>query len=115
MNLNKNLNFKPINVVMLENTEIIEDLDKLKKIKEIDAFLIGPYDLRNSFIKKNHGYKFESYLNSLFKKLKKNNMKYGVHIVDPNKKNLNEKVKKGSTFIPLGMDTVFLRDGISKI
>ena len=36
---------------MLENTEIVEDLDKLKNIKEIDAFLIGPYDLRNSFIK----------------------------------------------------------------
>ena len=114
MNLNKNLNFKPINVVMLENTEIIQDLDKLKKIKEIDAFLIGPYDLRNSFIKKIMVTSL-SYLNSLFKKLKKNNMKYGIHIIDPNKKNLNEKVKKGSTFIPLGMDTVFLRDGISKI
>ena len=56
---------------MLENTEIVEDLDKLKNIKEIDAFLIGPYDLRNSFIKKNQESKFESYLNNLFRKLKK--------------------------------------------
>ena len=43
---------------MLENTEIVEDLDKLKNIKEV-MHLIGPYDLRNSFIKKNQESKFE--------------------------------------------------------
>lgn len=115
IHLKKNLNFNPINIVMVENTEIVEDLDKLKSIKEIDAFLIGPYDLRNSFIKKNQESKFKSYLNKIFRKLKKNNMRYGIHIVNPNKKILKENVRKGSTFIPLGMDTVFLRDGISKI
>ena len=40
-------------------------------------------------------------------------MRCGIHIVNPNKI-LKENVRKGSTFIALGMDTVFLKDGISK-
>ena len=113
--LNDHLKFKPLNIVMIENTEIIENFEKIKNISDIDAFLIGPYDLKNSFIKKNKELNFEKYLLNFYKYLNKNKIKYGIHIVKPDKKVLKQTIKKGSLFLPFGIDSTILEAGMSKM
>ena len=81
--LNDNLKFKPLNIVMIENTEIIEN--------------------------------FEKYLLNFYKYLNKNKIKYGIHIVKPDKKVLKQTIKKGSLFLPFGIDSTILEAGMSKM
>ena len=111
----QNFKFKPFVVVMIENIEIINDLKNVFKIPNIDAYLIGPYDLYNSYL--NHGGSkkgFKKYLNKLIHELKKNKKIFGIHIVDPDIKILKQKIKEGFKFIPYGMDSTFLRKSLKK-
>jgi len=112
-NLIENFKLKPFIVVMIENVEIIDDLKNVLKIPNIDAYLIGPYDLYNSFIN-NGGYKkdFEKYLNKLIKELTRNKKIFGIHVVEPDKKILNKRVKQGFKFIPYGIDSTFLNKSL---
>jgi 2-dehydro-3-deoxyglucarate aldolase len=108
-NLIENFKLKPFIVVMIENIEIINDLKNVIKIPNIDAYLIGPYDLYNSFI--NHGGSkkdFNNYLNKLIGELKKYKKTFGIHVVEPDKKILKKRIKQGFKFIPYGIDSTFL-------
>ena len=111
-----NLNFKPFNVVMIENTEIVKDLNNVLKIKKIDAFLVGPYDLYNSYI--NSGGKkknFNRYLNKMVLTLKKSKKIYGIHIVNPHVSNLKKRISQGYKFLPFGIDSTFLIETLKNI
>ena len=92
---------------------LIDDIKNVFKIPNIDAYLIGPYDLYNSFIN-NGGHKknFQKYLNKLIKEFKKNKKIFGIHVVEPDKKILNKRIKQGFKLIPYGMDSTFLNKSL---
>ncbi len=110
-NMSETLSFKPLIVAMIESVKGIKNLNKILKVKGIDAVFIGPYDLSLSlgipgqFRNK----KFIKNLSYILKMCKKNKIACGIHMVDPNKNDLKDNLKKGFTFIAYAMDTSFLK------
>ncbi len=113
LNLNKNLNskFKPYLVIQIESEKGIDNLENLLKIKEIDAIMVGPYDLSASlgcpgdFKNK----KFTNSLKKINQIIKKSPKLNGYHIVEPNELELKNKIKDGYNFIAYGTDSSFIR------
>ena len=110
-------NFKPIIIPMIENIEGVNDLDMILQLKELDAILIGPYDLSAS-LKITGKFKHKQFKNTLNKiklKCKNHRVPCGVHIIEPELKNLKKLVKNGFKFLPYGIDTDIFNKSLTKI
>lgn len=101
---------QPFIVAMIENINALEQLDNILRVKGLDAILIGPYDLSASM---NLTAEFEEpkFLDAVLTikdKADKANIPCGVHIVEPNKLELEKKIEEGYKFIPFSIDSVVL-------
>lgn len=101
---------KPFIVAMIENKMGLQNIDNIIKVEGLDAILIGPYDLSASLGQTGN---FENHLVvSAMKKIlnlcKTTNISCGLHIVQPEKQQLINRIKEGYTFLPFSMDSVFL-------
>ena len=97
-------------VAQIEHIIAIERLDEIVSVEGIDATMIGPYDLSGSLGKpgvfdtpefKAAIDKYES-INRMHKKA------MGYHIVKPDKRDIEEHIRRGYQFVALGFDTFFL-------
>ena len=97
---------------MIENKTGIENLDKILKVKGLDAILIGPYDLSASLgITGNFENKlFKKSEKEILKISKKHKIPTGFHIVKPSERELAKKINEGFRFIAYSIDTVFLNE-----
>ena len=95
---------------MIENKESVENLEDLMNLSFVDAFFIGPYDLSAS-LKVTGNFKSKIYLDTI-KYIKSISKKYkkpiGIHLIDPNIKELKKLSQEGYKFIAYSLDTVFL-------
>ena len=100
----------PIIIPMIENIDIIKDLDKLTKNKNIDALFIGPYDLSASLGIPGDfkNLKFINIINKIISYCKKNKKAIGIHCISTNKKDLKDVIKKGFNFVAYSTDTVVM-------
>ena len=101
---------KPIIVAMIESVQAIDNLDLILKVKGLDAVLIGPYDLSASM---NIAGEFEKkiFLTAIDKIRSlaiENSVAYGIHVVDPDVQNLENRIEEGYQFIAYSIDSVFL-------
>lgn len=110
-NFRENLNLRPFIVAMIETKKGLKNLDKILKCKELDAILIGPYDLSASLgiIADFKSLKFKKVISDILNKCKFYSKACGIHIVEPDDKELKRIINKGFLFIPFGMDTIFLK------
>tara|TARA_Y100000589_G_C27113593_1_gene613260 strand:- start:23 stop:736 length:714 start_codon:yes stop_codon:yes gene_type:complete len=100
----------PLLVPMIENIIAVDALEEMLSASQIDALLIGPYDLSASM---NITGQFE---NSRFREVIKKICKIadafsvpcGIHIVEPSQGELKAKLSEGYRFIPYSIDAVFL-------
>jgi len=100
----------PFLVAMVECKEGLENIETISKNNDLDAILIGPYDLSASLGQTGNfkNKKFILAINKIIKICKKNKMPIGIHQVQPIEKELKKLIKKGLTFIPYGIDTSFI-------
>jgi 2-dehydro-3-deoxyglucarate aldolase len=80
-------------------------------VQGLDAIIIGPYDLSASMGltgKFNHP-EFLKALDKVITSCKKMNKAAGLHIVEPNPKELQKRIDEGYRFIAYSIDSVFLR------
>ena len=105
--MTETLGFKPLIIAMIETVKGIKNLNKILKVKGIDAIFIGPYDLSLSLgiPGQFNNKKFINNISSIINACKKNKIACGIHMVDPNKNDLRNNLKKGFTFIAYSMDT----------
>lgn len=103
---------RPIFVAMIENTQIIENLEKICSNKYLDALFIGPYDLSASLgITGDFKNKlFVDTQNRIFDICSKYKKPFGYHVINPDKKDLQNKISKGATFLAIAADTIFLQE-----
>lgn len=111
-NIKKNKN--PILVAMIENKAGVENLKEILKIKELDAILIGPYDLSSSLgiTGKFNDIKFIKVIDYIKKITKKMNTPVGMHVLDDKYKTLQNYLKKGFNFLPYCTDAMLLNSSI---
>jgi 2-dehydro-3-deoxyglucarate aldolase len=75
--------------------------------------MVGPYDLSAS-LGVTGEFENKKYLETLSKILAvcaKHKMPCGMHVVQPDTKMLDQRIREGYTFIAYGVDTVFLNLG----
>ena len=99
---------------MIENKMGVQNLKEILEIKELDAILIGPYDLSASLGvtgKFNH-VKFKKTIDYIKRISKETNTPIGMHVLDDNYKTLESYIKKGFNFLPYCTDAVLLNSSI---
>jgi len=105
---------KPIIVAMIENIQSVKKLEEIISVKGLDSILIGPYDLSASMgiTGKFNNLKFKKTIQKIKNIAKKFKVPLGIHIVEPNYKNLKKFINSGYQFIPYCTDTVLINSAI---
>jgi 2-dehydro-3-deoxyglucarate aldolase len=107
---------KPLVIAMIESFTAVENLDQILKLNDLDAILIGPYDLSASMnITANFKHpKFIETMDKVLAMSKNYNVPCGVHVVDASPEDLQNKIRDGYTFIPYSIDAVFLNKSVTR-
>ena len=107
----KNANKDSIVIVQLEHKDAIKNVEEILSVKEIDGYMIGPYDLSASMNKTYNDMdsgEIEKIEKNVISVAKKYNKIAGYHIVHPNINVIKNKVKMGYRFIVVGSDNIYL-------
>ena len=104
---------QPLLVAMIEHIDALDELNDILKVDGLDAILIGPYDLSASMGLTGQ-FEAPEYLDILVK-IKKLSQKFnipsGIHVVQPDLRELKAKISEGYQFIAYSIDSVFLYIG----
>jgi 2-keto-3-deoxy-L-rhamnonate aldolase RhmA len=102
--------------VMIESKKAVQSIDEILNVEGLDGVFIGPYDMSAS-------YGVVGQVNSdlviqgcqkVLEACKKHNKIAGLHIVSPDEDIIRENIRKGFRLIAIGIDTVFIINGIKK-
>lgn len=103
-------------IVQIEHIDAVRNLRDVLSVKEVDAFIVGPYDLSASlgrpgdFTHK----EMKAALKDIIKISKELNKPAGFHVIQPDAGAVSEKIKEGYKFIGFSMDTLFLGRSIER-
>jgi len=100
-------------IAQIEHIDAVNNLESIVAVNGLDAIMVGPYDLSAS-LGITGDFENKKYLDTLSQILKvcaKFKMPCGMHVVQPDTKMLEQRIREGYTFIAYGVDTVFLNLG----
>ena len=106
----KELAQRPLIVAMIESLNGVRNLGKIIKTGLVDALFIGPYDLSASLgVTGNFdSSEFKSCLEKIFIESKRYDMPIGIHVINPEERELKNALVKGYQFIAFSLDSTFL-------
>jgi 2-dehydro-3-deoxyglucarate aldolase len=97
-------------IVQIEHVDAVNNLEDILSLEDIDGTFIGPYDLSGSMGKPGRYNDID--VKAVIKKYeitaKKYNKLIGYHVIEPDYKLVEEKIKSGYNFIAFSLDTLFL-------
>ena len=107
---------QPLIIAQIEHIKSVENLNAILNVKGLDAIMIGPYDLSASMgiTAQFENSEFVSILEKILFIAKKNNIPSGIHVVKPDKQELQKKIEEGFRFIAYSIDAVFLIENSAK-
>ncbi|MFM7828861.1 MAG: HpcH/HpaI aldolase family protein [Actinomycetota bacterium] len=102
-------------VAQIEHIDAVDNLDSILKVEGLDAVMVGPYDLSASMgVTGDFDHKkFKDALAKMLERCAKHKVPCGIHVVQPEPKMIDQRVREGYTFIAYGVDTVFLNHSVS--
>ena len=100
----------PLLIAMIEHVRAIENLAAILAVDGLDAILIGPYDLSASMqiTGRFHHPDFRSAMKIILDHAKQFNIAAGIHVVQPSKTELEQRVDEGYRFLAYSIDAVML-------
>ena len=100
----------PFIVAMIETKMGLHNIAEILSVKGLDAILIGPYDLSASigFTGELNNPEVTKAVRNVLNICKKFTIPAGIHIVNPDIKELQNKIDIGYRFLAYSIDTVFL-------
>jgi 2-dehydro-3-deoxyglucarate aldolase len=100
----------PLLIAMIENIESVNNLESILQVSGLDAIFIGPYDLSASLgiTGQFNNSQYTKTLDKILLLATKYSIPFGIHIVNPNADELNNKIKEKYQFIAYSIDSVFL-------
>ncbi len=100
----------PLLIAQIEHINAVNNLDEILQVDGLDAIIVGPYDLSASMgiIGEFDSQEFIDVMASILSSCKKYNMPCGDHVVEPDKKLLEKRIKEGYRFVAYGTDGVFI-------
>tara|TARA_Y100001936_G_scaffold252558_1_gene312734 strand:- start:19836 stop:20597 length:762 start_codon:yes stop_codon:yes gene_type:complete len=93
-------------IAMIENIDAVDSIDAILSVDGIDAYIIGPYDLSGSIghIGEFNHPKVISAIEKVLESGKKLGKPGGIHVVEPNQEELQQRIAAGFSFIGYGLD-----------
>jgi 2-dehydro-3-deoxyglucarate aldolase len=106
----KKFSSKVFIVAQIEHINAVANMDNILSVSNLDAIMVGPYDLSGSMgITGQFDHPdFINTMDDIFQKALHHAIPMGLHIVQPDKELLADKIKQGYQFIAYGIDAVFL-------
>lgn len=100
-------------VAMVETRAAVEAIDEILSVDGLDGVFIGPYDLSGSYgIPGQTGHhSVRTAQRTVVDACRRAGKSAGLHIVVPSAEEVSRALEMGFTFLAVGMDTVYLRDG----
>ncbi len=101
---------EPLLIAQIEHINAVNNLENILKVDGLDAIMVGPYDLSASmgitaeFDNKD----FISVMDNILNLCKTHNIPCGDHVVQPDPKLLEKRIKQGYTFLAYSTDGIFL-------
>ena len=97
-------------IVQIEHIRGVENLESILSVDGIDGFFVGPYDLSGS-LKCPGEFAHPEMLKALdhIKNVAKSYKgSVGLHVIQPNPDEVNQRIEEGYNFIAVSLDTLFL-------
>lgn len=97
-------------IAQIEHIDGVNNLEEILLVKGIDGCIIGPYDLSGSLgiPGKFNDPKVKSALDKVEKTCKKMGVPLGMHVIQPDYKEVKKCADKGYSFLAVSLDTLFL-------
>lgn len=104
-------------VVMIETKQAVDNIDEILDVEGVDGVFIGPYDMSGSYgcIGQTSHPIIKQACKRVAEACARHNKSAGMHIVVPTDENIAEAKRDGFTFIALGTDIAFIRDGAQRV
>lgn len=101
----------PLLIAMIESHTAYKNLDNILSIDGLDAILIGPYDLSASMNLTGQfdQPEFLDTISAILNKCQKMRVAAGLHIINPSREELNQRISEGFRFIAYSIDAIMLR------
>ena len=100
-------------IMQIEHKDAIANLDAILRVDGVDGLFIGPLDLSGSMGvtgQMNHPDMITA-LDKYRSACRAHQKAAGMHIVRPNKENIQKALAEGYSLIALGLDNVFIEEG----
>jgi len=97
-------------VAQIEDIRAVNNLDAILSVKGLDAVMVGPYDLSGSMNltgQFDHP-DFVQVMEDISARANAHKIPMGLHIVQPDRDLLEQKIDQGYQFIAYGIDALFL-------
>ena len=100
----------PMLVAQIEHIMAVEKLEGILSVEGLDAILIGPYDLSASMGRTGQfdDPTFRKTMKNVLELCRQHQIPSGIHIVQPDSKELQRCISEGYLFIAYSLDSVFL-------
>jgi 2-dehydro-3-deoxyglucarate aldolase len=100
----------PLLIAMIESARGVAELDSILQVPGLDALLVGPYDLSASLgvTGQFDAPEFEAALASVRTLASRRGVACGIHVVAPDREQLQARLREGYRFIAYSIDAVFL-------
>ena len=103
----------PLLVAQIEHIQAVENLHEILNVDGLDAIFVGPYDLSASMgltgLFDHEEYK--SAIQQILQLTDEMNIPAGVHVVEPDRGLLHQRIEEGFRFNAFSIDAVFLVRG----
>jgi 2-dehydro-3-deoxyglucarate aldolase len=103
-------------VAQIEHIDAINNLEEILSVEEIDATIIGPYDLSASlgFPGEFDRSEVKEALSRYLEVCKKFNKPAGVHVISSRAREVQERINQGFKFIVFSIDMLFIKENINR-
>ena len=104
------VNKESVVIVQIEHIKAVENLEKILSVKDVDGFIIGPYDLAGS-LGRPGDFQHREVVEALLRVREIANrfpVVEGFHVIPPDAELVSEKIDEGYKLIGFSLDTLFL-------
>jgi 2-dehydro-3-deoxyglucarate aldolase len=104
------INHESVVIAQIEHIDGVTNVEEILAVEGIDGVLVGPYDLSSSL---GHPGRFDhpavlEAVQRVEAVCRAKQRPLGFHVIQPQRRLLEEKIRKGYTFLAFSLDTLFL-------
>jgi 2-dehydro-3-deoxyglucarate aldolase len=110
------VNKESVVVVQIESIQAVKNLGDILRVKGVDAFIVGPYDLSGS-LGRPGDFDHPDMISALKRVMgisKRLQIPAGFHVIPPDVDTLLAKIEEGYKFLAFSLDTLFLGQSCKK-